>query len=99
MSIKINISDLVAKIPVIAAQIEQVTHDERDKLAMDIYADLARETPVDTGAARHGWQVDLVGDQQVITNAVPYIGELNRGHSKQAPAGFIEAVIDRHTRL
>lgn len=25
-----------------------------------------------------------------VTNNLPYIGALNRGHSKQAPAGFIE---------
>lgn len=29
-----------------------------------------------------------------IANNVPYIGRLNDGYSKQAPAGFIEAAID-----
>lgn len=28
-----------------------------------------------------------------ITNATPYIGKLNDGHSKQAPANFIEAAL------
>lgn len=28
-----------------------------------------------------------------ITNNVPYIQELNQGHSKQAPAGFVEDAI------
>lgn len=30
-----------------------------------------------------------------ITNNVPYIQVLNDGHSQQAPAGFVEAAIDR----
>lgn len=30
-----------------------------------------------------------------ITNNVPYIGRLNKGWSKQAPAGFIEAAVMR----
>lgn len=30
-----------------------------------------------------------------ITNAVPYIGRLNAGWSKQAPAGFVQAAIRR----
>lgn len=31
-------------------------------------------------------------DQPVyITNNVPYIGRLNRGHSRQSPAGFVQA--------
>lgn len=34
------------------------------------------------------------GDTLYISNNVPYIDALNRGHSAQAPAGFIEAGID-----
>lgn len=30
-----------------------------------------------------------------VTNNVPYIEALNAGHSKQAPAGFVEAAVDR----
>lgn len=30
-----------------------------------------------------------------ISNNVPYIGRLNHGYSKQAPAGFVEAAITR----
>jgi hypothetical protein len=37
--------------------------------------------------------------QTVISNNVPYIGRLNDGYSKQAPAGFVEAAIDQATRL
>lgn len=99
MKIRIDTSDLVRKMPGIIANAEQVVRDVRDKIAVDIYADCLRETPVDTGAARQGWQLDLVGDEQHIQNSVPYINRLNDGHSKQAPAGFIDAIVDRHTRL
>lgn len=30
-----------------------------------------------------------------ISNNVPYISRLNDGHSHQAPAGFVEAAVDR----
>lgn len=35
------------------------------------------------------------GQDIYIRNNVPYIGALNRGHSKQAPPGYIEAAVDR----
>lgn len=33
-----------------------------------------------------------------IQNNLPYAGRLNDGHSKQAPAGFVEAAIDQALR-
>lgn len=35
-----------------------------------------------------------LGEDFYIANGVPYIGRLNDGWSKQAPAGFIETTID-----
>lgn len=35
------------------------------------------------------------GQPLFITNNVPYIVELNAGSSKKAPAGFVEAIIQR----
>ncbi|WP_201450287.1 hypothetical protein [Sphingobium yanoikuyae] len=99
MKIRIDTSDLFRKIPGIIADAEQTARDVRDKIAADIFADVVRETPVDTGQARQGWQLDLIGEQQHIQNSVPYISRLNDGHSQQAPAGFIEAAVDRHTRF
>ncbi len=37
--------------------------------------------------------------QITIVNNVPYIGKLNDGHSRQAPAGFVENAIDAATRF
>lgn len=99
MSIHVDISQLLAAIPLIETRSKEMAEAIRDKIALDIQGDLIRETPVDTGQARNGWQNDLVGGQRHVQNSVPYIGELNNGHSNQAPAGFIEAIIDRHTRL
>lgn len=33
-----------------------------------------------------------------VANNVPYIGALNDGHSKQAPAGFVDRVFNRYRR-
>lgn len=99
MKIRIDVSDLIRQQKAIIAHAEQAATDLRDKIAVDIYADLLRETPVDKGQARQGWQLDLIGDEQHVQNSVPYIGRLNDGHSTQAPAGFIDAIVDRHTRL
>ena len=79
------------------ADLEKAIIAERDKVMTDLHAGLMRATPVDTGQARNGWQLTL-GDDAVIENAVPYIGRLNDGHSKQAPKLFIEAEIKRVTR-
>lgn len=34
-----------------------------------------------------------LGDSIHFTNNTPYIGPLNNGHSKQAPAGFVEKAV------
>lgn len=40
-----------------------------------------------------------LGDGPIFsTNNVPYIGKLNRGHSMQSPAGFVQAAIERAVR-
>lgn len=70
---------------------------EANKVATDLHAGLMLATPVDTGRARNGWQLEL-GAMPVVENQVPYIGVLNDGHSKQAPALFIEAEIARVTK-
>lgn len=51
---------------------------------------LSDATPVDTGLAASSWKADKGTDKAVISNDVPYIEQLNEGHSQQAPARFIE---------
>jgi hypothetical protein len=40
------------------------------------------------GSARAAPPMEI-GDTAFVTNAVPYIGELEKGHSRQAPAGMV----------
>jgi hypothetical protein len=68
--------------------------DEQANLAKDIIVkklikDLKEETPVDSGAARDGWKYTGTS----IINKIPYIDDLNRGTSKQAPSYFIEKTL------
>ena len=53
---------------------------------------LRAATPVDTGRARDGWK----SDGNSISNDVEYIDQLNRGHSQQAPAYFVERTVISH---
>lgn len=62
----------------------------------DIMHDLVLVTPVDTGLAQDSWRLNVKKKSVVISNNVPYINELNRGHSQQAPPYFIEKVLLRH---
>lgn len=84
-------------LPIVMASVEAFAKAEVDKMMTDLHGGLMRSTPVDTGNARNGWQLTL-GADPAIENQVPYIGKLNDGHSKQAPALFIEAEINRVTR-
>ena len=53
----------------------------------------------DDSAHAHGIQAvlayEIANGALWVANAVPYIQRLNYGHSAQAPAGFVEASIDR----
>lgn len=99
--ITIDFSDIdPAKI--VAECEDEIAEFLNDKMA-DVFIDLTASppmgTPVDTGAARNGWQLDdSIKLAPEIYNTVPYIGKLNQGHSKQSPAGFVDAVVDKHFR-
>lgn len=62
--------------------------------------DVGKKGPNDAGpqsdgeSALAGYTNFAMGDI-FITNNVPYIQVLNAGHSKQAPAGFVEAAVER----
>lgn len=64
--------------------------DKVSALATTTLELLRETTPVDTGAARDGWEI-VPGP--AVVNDEEHIRFLNQGSSKQAPAGFIEAAL------
>lgn len=95
---KIDLSDLLNNLDLEDDLNDQLVDDVRAKMGLDLLGGLQAVTPVDTGTARNGWQLSVAGKQTVVENMVPYIGVLNDGSSKQAPAGFVENEIDKVTR-
>jgi hypothetical protein len=53
---------------------------------------LVEATPIDTGEARAGWEIN--GNS--IENHVEHVKDLNRGTSQQAPIRFIEKTLLSH---
>jgi hypothetical protein len=101
MKIDLDFSEI--KSMVNRRQIDDEVTEEMEDTITAIFVDLTSSapvgTPVDTGVARNGWQIDLSDPHHPeVYNSVPYIGALNRGHSKKSPAGFVEKIIDKHTR-
>ena len=98
VKIEIDLSDIKLNLDSeMQGEVEQA-EDIAAKIAFDFQRNVKRRTPVKTGVARNGWDVDLSGPVPVVLNNVHYITDLNRGHSKQAPAGFVEAELDAAMR-
>tara|TARA_R100001230_G_C5616297_1_gene126698 strand:- start:35 stop:325 length:291 start_codon:yes stop_codon:yes gene_type:complete len=57
----------------------------------DLHKEVVSATPVDTGRAKRGWRRNSEGTR----NDVPYIGRLDKGHSKQAPDGMSRPALNR----
>ncbi len=71
------------------AKVLQVTQ----KLTLDAHARLVTASPVDSGAFRGAWTVQTPTqpfEPGVIENNKEYAVPLAKGHSPQAPAGWIE---------
>jgi len=66
-----------------------------DEISYDLYDQLISHTPRGTGRAADGWQLNKSRRVNSITNKVPYISELDKGHSDQAPYGMTKPSIDR----
>lgn len=65
-----------------------------DQITDDLTSELKMRTPVDTGRARDGWIQNKGRGVNNITNSVPYIEELDKGHSDQAPDGIVNPAIE-----
>lgn len=76
--------------------------EDAEGVIVDIFTDLTSPppdgTPVDTGKARQGWQMNISDPlHPEVYNREAHIGKLNDGHSKQTPAGFVERTVQKHT--
>ena len=74
---------------------------EIDALISDIASQTKRvaqqNTPIDTGRARKGWKKSRTRQGFEVENSVPYIGFLEKGHSKQAPRGILKPTVRKVT--
>lgn len=100
-TIKIDASDIDPD-KITEAILDELADDLEDKIT-DVYVDLTAPpplgTPVDTGQARNSWQIDTtVRLEPEVYTVIPYMKNLNDGSSKQSPAGFIDAIVDKHFR-
>lgn len=96
---KIDFSDLTKNIKKDIALTEKQLVDYVVKTTLDVQRDLILATPVDEGTARRGWGATTPTkpyESGAVENNVAYIGALNDGHSKQAPANFVENVVARY---
>lgn len=64
----------------------------KKKVLHKLVDELKAATPVDTGVARDGWEIE---DGKIV-NKVDYIDDLNSGSSTQAPSHFIERTLLAH---
>jgi len=92
---KINITGIESEFDRINKEVDHITRERLVEQTLGLLTELRADTPVDTGLAKQSWEVlgaTPVGNNIAIDirNPVPYIGDLNRGSSKQAPAHFIE---------
>lgn len=70
--------------------------DKVEALAGETLNILRETTPVDTGAARDGWEIQPgANGGLVVVNDEEHVRYLNLGSSSQAPAGFVEAAIQQ----
>jgi hypothetical protein len=75
-----------------SGEIKKKCNDAVKIASIAMETELVLATPVDTGRARKGWDLQFEKDKAVLNNDVPYIGDLNNGHSKQAPSHYIENI-------
>lgn len=78
----------------IFSDIERSLEREIQDIIEEINTEIRRTTPVKTGRARAGWtrkgRYTLGRSSKVLENLVPYIGILDTGTSRQAPAGIVD---------
>jgi HK97 gp10 family phage protein len=90
---KVSIKGIEATMRKLNVEFKAKRREQLKPVADSLVKALEDATPVDTGYASSRWKAEIIGDKAVITNDAPYIDELNRGSSQQAPAFFIEKTV------
>ena len=75
---------------------QEEAHTVFELAVLNAYLELRKATPIDTGEAQDGWEIDKplsLDDVAKITNEVEHIVYLNQGSSEQAPAYFVEQTL------
>lgn len=99
---KIDFSDLIAKQAAIKKMVEDKQVEVAAKVTVDVHKAVVLGSPVDTGTFRGAWTAETPTkpfQDGKIENATVYGPALARGHSKQAPDGWIENAVEAATRL
>ena len=87
--------------------IKQQVMSETARLAQQVFTEVRKNTPVDTGRAKQGWRKRVDRETFEVSNAVPYVPILDKGRhmtprgmrgSKQAPRGIIGPSLDNIKR-
>lgn len=102
MAFKIDLSDLIAKQAKINKMVEAKAVELAAKVTVDVHAAVVLGSPVDTGKFRGAWTVETPTkpfENSRIENNTEYGLALTKGHSKQAPNGWIENAVEAATKL
>jgi len=100
--ISFDMSKLIAARSKFAKLQEQKVLETTQKITLDVGRKLIEGSPVDTGEFRGAWQIETPtasGQPGRVSNATPYGPELARGHSDQAPDGWIENAVEAAARF
>lgn len=63
-------------------------------VVLDVFAGVVDKTPIDTGRAKAGWQVEGKYPKSIVKNNVEYIVPLEEGHSSAAPQGMATLTVE-----
>ncbi len=79
-------------------RVEQAYERKVEAMGRELLQRVKDKTPVDTGAAREAWTLELSGagfDRTAkVSNPLPYVAELEHGSSSQAPLGMVAVSIE-----
>jgi hypothetical protein len=89
---QIKLSGIHETFRLLSKEVTKASESQLQTAGGHILSDLVAATPVDTGVAAGGWTLATNRTSAVLENKVEYIEALNDGHSRQAPANFIEKV-------